>query len=119
MNNGYKNPHAKSSIVPDYYNPHNTTQDTGGTTGTILAYEPQEVDPKEVLKRKYPVRIVAAVAILVVATLAIPVGVYLNQKPTNVFLDADTPTPIPTISPTPSPSPTPTPTPATKDKLPT
>lgn len=108
MNNSYRNSQTKTSIVPDYYNPHNVTQETDSKTGTFLAYEPTEEDPKDVLKRKYPIKTIAGIAILIVTVLAIPVGVYLNQKPTNIFIDADTPTPMPTLSPTPTPSPTPT-----------
>jgi hypothetical protein len=95
--------------APDYYNPHNIVQDPQ-EVASLLVHEPSVPDPVEVLKKKYPVRIIVEVVILLVSVIAIPAALYLNQRPTRVFIEA-TATPTPTESPTPTPSPTPTETP--------
>lgn len=93
-------PKQSSSKVPDYYNPHNIIQEPLNNNTPLLDLEPPEEDPAATLKKKYPIRTIAGIVVLVIMVMAIPIGVYLNQKPTEVFIEA-------TSSPSPSPTPTP------------
>jgi hypothetical protein len=89
--------------APDYYNPRSVvTEDS--STHPILAHEPVPEDPQEVLRKKYPIKTIVAGVVIFVVLLAIPVTVYLSQRPTRIFLEAETPTPTPTESPTPTPT---------------
>lgn len=86
--------------VPDYYNPHNTILDPN-ETASLLMHEPEQPDPREELRKKYPIKTIVGALVLIVTVLAIPVGVYLNQRPTKVFIEAtSTPSPTPTATPT-------------------
>jgi len=88
--------------APDYFNPHNVVQDERPPGNPLLRIEPKQPNPKEILKKKYPVRIIAGALVLIIMVLAVQAAVYLLQRPTRIFIEAE---------PTPSPSPTPTPTP--------
>jgi len=91
--------------APDYYNPHNITQEIGQNSNPLLALEPLPQNPQEMLKKKYPIKIIAGFAVLLIMVLATGIGVYLSQRPTRVFIEA---TATPTATPTPTPTPTPT-----------
>jgi hypothetical protein len=85
--------------LPDYFNPHNVEQLPNMNSYPLIKEEPPAPDPQELLKKKYPVKIIAGVAFLVLSLLTIPVAVYITQKPTEVFIEATaTPTPTPTPS---------------------
>ena len=102
---------ADKKIIPSYYNPHNIPQDTELNSFPLVKEADLIPDPNEEIRKKYPIKTIIGIAVLIVMVLAIPVGVFLNQKPTKVFIEA-------TATPSPTPTPTPTPTlESTKDFL--
>jgi type VI protein secretion system component VasF len=94
-------PQKQSQInAPDYWTQQNTAQNTDQTAkNPLLMHEPPPEDPKRTLRRKYPIQVITSVVILALTTLSIPLGVYLIQRPTKVFIEA-TSTPSPTPTPT-------------------
>lgn len=97
---------TKSDKIPSYYNPHNVVQDAKLNTTPLLIHEPPIENPKDALSRKYPIKVIAGALFVVITLISIPVALYLNQRPTRIFIEA-TATPHPTISPSPTPSPVP------------
>lgn len=107
MNDTFVSPSQPSGKTPDYFNPHNIPTDPSGVS-SLLSHEPPEANPIEELKKKYPIKTIVGAVVVLVMVLAIPVGVYLNQRPTRVFIEATaTPSPTPTPTPTPTESPVP------------
>lgn len=92
--------------APPYFNPHNVVQDSRSESTPFLSSQPPVPDPGVTLQKKYPIKLVVGFAVLAITVLSIPVAVYLSQRPTRIFIEAE-----PTVTPTPTPTPTPTETP--------
>lgn len=90
---------SQNNQTPSYYNPSGIVRETPTNSTPLLNVEPQEEDPKTQMRKKYPIKTIAGIMVLLVMVLAIPVSVYLTQQPTNVFIEA-TATPSPTPTPT-------------------
>lgn len=97
---------SQNNQTPSYYNPTGIVRDSPTNSTPLLNIEPPEDDPKALMQRKYPIKTIAGIMVLLVMVLAIPVSVFLTQRPTNVFIEADTPSPVATFPPTPTPTPT-------------